>query len=163
VLSFLIYGTTSAEVKGLDQFPRQDWPSTLPLLFYSYHIMAGLGTYFVAIMAIAAFLLWRGTLDRTRWVLWCLLLSFPLPYIANIAGWMTAEIGRQPWLVYGLMRTSEGYSTHIGAGTSLFTLLGFLGMYSVLSILWIVIVYNAIQEGPREHAEPAHHIAPQHA
>ena len=150
VLSFLIYGTTSAEVKGLDQFPRDQWPSTLPLLFYSYHIMAGLGTYFVAIMALAAFLLWRGKLDTTRWVLWCLLLSFPFPYIANIAGWMTAEIGRQPWLVYGLMRTSEGYSKHVGAGTSLFTLLGFLGMYSVLSILWIVLVYNAIQKGPEE-------------
>jgi cytochrome d ubiquinol oxidase subunit I len=155
VLSFLIYGTTKAEVQGLDQFPKDQWPSTLPLLFYSYHIMAGLGTYFVAIMALAAFLLWRGVLYRTRWVLWFLLLSFPFPYIANIAGWMTAEIGRQPWLVYGLMRTSEGYSKHIGAGTSLFTLLGFLGMYSVLSILWIVLVYNAIQKGPEDapHSE----------
>jgi cytochrome d ubiquinol oxidase subunit I len=161
VLSFLIYGTTRAEVQGLDQFPRDQWPTTLPLLFYAYHIMAGLGTYFVAIMALAAFLLWRGTLQRTRWVLWFLLLSFPFPYIANIAGWITAEVGRQPWLVYGLMRTSEGYSKHIGAGTSLFTLLGFLGMYSVLSILWIVLVYNAIQKGPEEsaHHKPAGTLA----
>ena len=62
---------------------------------------------------------------------------------------MCAEIGRQPWLVYGLIRTSQGYSTHVGAGTSLFTLLGFLGMYSVLSVLWIVLVYNFIQSGPK--------------
>ena len=148
VLSFLIYGTTAAEVRGLDQFPRDQWPSTLPLLFYSYHIMAGLGTYFVALMVVAGFLLWRGKLYTARWVLWPILLSFPLPYVANTAGWMTAEIGRQPWLVYGLLRTSEGYSKHIGPGTSLFTLLGFLGLYTVLSVLWIVLVYTTIQKGP---------------
>jgi cytochrome bd ubiquinol oxidase subunit I len=148
VLSFLIYGTTAAEVKGLDQFPRDQWPSALPLLYYSYHIMAGLGTYFALLMVIAAVLLWRGTLYRTRWILWPILLSFPLPYIANTAGWMTAEIGRQPWLVYGLLRTANGYSTHVSAGNSLFTLLGFLGMYSLLSVLWIVLVYRFIQTGP---------------
>lgn len=148
VLSFLIYGTFSAEVKGLDQFPRDQWPSALPLLYYSYHIMAGLGTYFVLLMVIAAALLWRGTLYRTRWILWPLLLSFPLPYIANTAGWMTAEIGRQPWLVYGLLRTADGYSVHVSAGNSLFTLLGFLGMYSVLSLLWVVLIYRFIERGP---------------
>jgi cytochrome bd ubiquinol oxidase subunit I len=158
VLSFLIYGTTSAEVQGLDQIPRDQWPSTLPLLFYSYHIMAGLGTYFVALMGLAGLLLWRGRLFKARWLLWPILLSFPLPYIANTAGWMTAEIGRQPWLVYGLIRTSEGYSTHIGVGTSLFTLLGFLGMYSALSILWIVLVYKFIQTGP---LAPHHEVAGQ--
>jgi len=148
VLSFLIYGTTVAEVKGLNQIPRDEWPSTLPLLYYSYHIMAGLGTYFAALMAVAGFLLWRGKLFTTRWILWPILMSFPLPYIANTTGWMTAEIGRQPWLVYGLIRTSEGASSHIGAGTSLFTLLGFLGMYTVISILWVVLLWSAIQKGP---------------
>jgi cytochrome d ubiquinol oxidase subunit I len=156
VLSFLIYGTATAEVQGLDHFPRDQWPSALPLLYYSYHIMAGLGTYFVALMAVAGFLLLRGTLYTARWVLWPILLSFPLPYIANTAGWMTAEIGRQPWLVYGLIRTAEGYSRHIGPGTSLFTLLGFLGLYSVLSVLWIVIVYTSIQRGPAASAAAVH-------
>jgi cytochrome d ubiquinol oxidase subunit I len=148
VLSFLIYGTTAAEVKGLDEYPKDLWPTTLPLLFYSYHIMAGLGTYFVLLMAVAGFLLWRGKLYTSRWVLWPILLSFPLPYIANTAGWMTAEIGRQPWLVYNLIRTGDGFSKHIGAGTSLFSLLGFLGLYSVLSVLWILLVYNIIEKGP---------------
>ena len=148
VLSFLIYGTTRAEVQGLDHFPRDQWPTTLPLLYYSYHIMAGLGTWFALLMVVAVFLLWRGSLYTTRWVLWPILLSFPLPYIANTAGWMTAEIGRQPWLVYGLLRTAAGYSPHVSSGNSLFTLLGFLGMYSVLSILWVVIVYRVIQQGP---------------
>jgi cytochrome d ubiquinol oxidase subunit I len=148
VLSFLAYGTTAAQVKGLDQFPRDQWPTTLPLLYYSYHIMAGLGTYFVLLMAIAAVLLWRGKLYSSGWILWPILLSFPLPYIANTAGWMTAEIGRQPWVVYGLMRTADGYSKYVSAGNSLFTLLGFMGIYSLLSVLWIVLVYRIIESGP---------------
>lgn len=163
VLSFLIYGTTKAEVKGLDQFPREDWPQALPLLFYSYHIMAGLGTWFVLIMAIAAFLLWRGRIYESRWVLWALLLSFPLPYIANTAGWMTAELGRQPWLIYGLMRTSGGDSNLVSAGNGLFTLLGFMGLYSLLSILFTVLMYREINHGPDTvahgavaHAEASH-------
>ena len=148
LLSFLIYGTTKAEVKGLDQFPRDQWPTTLPLLFYAYHIMAGLGTYFVLVMLIAGFLLWRKTLYKSTWILWALLLSFPLPYIANTAGWMTAEIGRQPWLVYGLMRTQQGFSNTVSASNTLFTLLGFMGLYSLLSILFIVLIYREINTGP---------------
>jgi len=156
VLSFLIYGTTAAEVEGLDHFPRDQWPSTLPLLFYSYHIMVGLGTWFGALMGIAAFLLWRGKLYSSRWILWLIMLSWPLPYIATTAGWMTAEIGRQPWLVFGLIRTAQGSSTHVSAGNSLFTLLGFLGMYTVLSLLWIIVVYNHIRSGPLVNDQAGH-------
>jgi cytochrome d ubiquinol oxidase subunit I len=156
VLSFLIYGTTKAEVKGLDQFPRDQWPTALPLLYYSYHIMAGLGTWFVLLMMVAAFLLWRGRLHTSRWVLWALLLSFPLPYIANTAGWMTAELGRQPWLIYGLMRTSEGFSDNVSASNGLFTLLGFMGLYMLLGLLFTVLVYREISTGP----EPAGAKAP---
>ena len=148
VLSFLIYGTTTAEVKGLNAFPKSDWPTNIPLLYYSYHIMAGLGTIFVLVMAIAAFLLWRGRLFATRWMLWTLLLCAPFPYIANTAGWMTAEVGRQPWLVYGLMRTAAGYSKYVSAGNALFTLLGFMGLYLVLGILFLFLVSRAIAHGP---------------
>jgi cytochrome d ubiquinol oxidase subunit I len=148
MLSFLIYGTTKAEVKGLDQIPHDQWPTALPLLFYAYHIMAGLGTWFVLLMLVCAFLLWRGRLYTARWVLWALLLSFPLPYIANTAGWMTAELGRQPWLIYGLMRTSEGYSNTVSASNGLFTLLGFMGLYMLLGILFTVLIYREISAGP---------------
>jgi cytochrome d ubiquinol oxidase subunit I len=151
VLSFLIYGTTKAEVTGLDSFPRDQWPSALPLLFYAYHIMAGLGTYFVVLMIVAAFLLWRKKLYTSRWILWLLLISFPFPYIANTAGWMTAEIGRQPWLIYGLMRTSEGYSNTVSAGNGLFTLIGFMGLYALLGLLFTVLVYREISQGPTPH------------
>jgi cytochrome bd ubiquinol oxidase subunit I len=150
VLSFLIYGTTKAEVQGLDRVPRENWPSALPLLYYSYHIMAGLGTWFVLLMLVSAFLLWRGKLYTARWALWGLLLSFPLPYIANTAGWMTAELGRQPWLIYGLMRTSEGYSNTVSASNGLFTLIGFMGLYTLLGLLFTVLIYNEISHGPGE-------------
>jgi len=153
LLSFLIYGTTKAEVQGLDQFPRDQWPTTLPLLFYAYHIMAGLGTWFVLLMTVSAFLLWRKKLFTARWVLWALLLSFPLPYIANTAGWMTAEIGRQPWLIYGLMRTSEGFSNTVSASNGLFTLLGFMGLYALLGLLFTVLIYREISFGPDRQAE----------
>jgi cytochrome d ubiquinol oxidase subunit I len=153
-LSFLIYGTTRAEVKGLDQFPQQDWPTNIPLLYFSYHVMAGLGTLFVAVMAVAALLLWRRRLFEARWMLWILMLSFPFPYIANTAGWLTAEVGRQPWLVYGLLRTAEGASFHISPGNSLFTLLGFMGIYALLSILLLFLFQREIDHGPEA---PSHH------
>jgi cytochrome d ubiquinol oxidase subunit I len=159
MLSFLIYGTTKAEVKGLDQFPRDQWPTALPLLFYAYHIMAGLGTWFVLLMLVSAFLLWRGRLSTSRWVLWALLLSFPLPYIANTAGWMTAELGRQPWLIYGLMRTSEGFSDTVSASNGLFTLLGFMGLYALLGLLFTVLVYREIANGPDAKAPAAETVA----
>jgi cytochrome d ubiquinol oxidase subunit I len=149
LLSFLIYGTTSAEVKGLNQIPQDQWPTALPLLYYAYHIMAGLGTWFVLLMIVAAFLLWRRRLYQTRLVLWAILLSFPLPYIANTAGWMTAELGRQPWLIYGLMRTSEGFSSTVSAGNGLFTLIGFMGLYLLLGLLFTVLIYREISQGPQ--------------
>ncbi len=99
-------------------------------------------------MVVAAFLLWRGRLYKAQWTQWALLLSFPLPYIANTAGWMTAELGRQPWLIYGLMRTSEGYSNTVSAGNGLFTLIGFMGLYTLLGLLFTVLVYREISAGP---------------
>ncbi len=118
------------------------------MLFYAYHIMAGLGTYFAALMALAAFLLWRGKLYTTHWILWPLMLSFPLPYIANTAGWMTAEIGRQPWVVYGLIRTSSGYSKYVSAGNTLFTLMGFMGLYTRAFHFVFDLVYRIVHRGP---------------
>src|SRR5580693_7636389 len=96
MLSFLTYRKWTANVRGLDAFPEDQWPDTIALLYYSYHMMVGLGTVFIAVMVMAAFLLWREALYHTRWMLWMLMLAVPLPYIANTAGWMTAELGRQP-------------------------------------------------------------------
>jgi cytochrome d ubiquinol oxidase subunit I len=154
VLSFLLYGTTTAEVKGLNEYQKTDWPTNIPLLYYGYHVMAGLGTIFFAVMAASAFLLWRGMLYNARWMLWIILLCLPLPYVANTAGWMTAEIGRQPWLVYGLLRTTEGYSKHVHAGNGLFTLLGFMGLYTLLAVLFLFLVHRTIGQGPVDEPAP---------
>ncbi len=156
MLSFLTYRRWKAEVKGLNSFPPDTWPDNIPLLYFSYHIMVGLGTVFIAVMVVAALLLWRGALYRARWMLWILLLSLPFPYIANTAGWMTAEIGRQPWLVYGLMRTADGYSKMVSAGNGVFTLLGFMGMYTVLAILFLFLVRREIEMGPAGQAAGGH-------
>ena len=113
--------------------------------------MVGLRTIFTAVMALAAFNLWRGALYQSRAMLWLLMLMLPFPYIATTAGWITAEVGRQPWLIYGIMRTPAGFSQHVSSGNVLFTLIGFMGMYTVLGILFLFLVGREIEEGP-EHA-----------
>lgn len=147
-LSFLAYGTFGSTVKGLNDFPRDKWPGNVELLYYSYHIMVGLGTIFVLIMAGSAFLLWRGRLHQSRWMLWVLLLSVPFPYIATTAGWWTAELGRQPWVVRGLLRTADAGSPLVNTGDVVFTTLGFAGMYLVLGILFLFQVMRELNRGP---------------
>jgi cytochrome d ubiquinol oxidase subunit I len=159
VLSFLIYGTPTAVVKGLDDFPRENWPTNIPLLYFAYHVMAGLGTLFVAIMAIAALLLWKGTLFRVRSMLWVLLLAVPFPFIANMAGWLTAEVGRQPWLVYGLLRTESGYSSNVSAANGLFTLLGFMGLYALLSMFYLFLIEKELGKGPEPQPDDHDRVA----
>lgn len=149
-LSFITYQRWDAHVRGLDAFPEDQHPDNVPLLYYSFHIMVGLGTIFIAIMAIAAFYLWRGWLFDTNWLLWILMLLFPFPFIANTVGWMVAELGRQPWLVYGLMRTEHGASPMVSGGNIMFTLLGFFGMYTILSLLFIFLILRRIEHGADE-------------
>ncbi len=156
MLSFLTYKRWDATVRGLDAFPADTWPDNIPLLYYAYHIMVGLGTIMIAVLLVPALLLWRGKLDTSRWMLWILMLIIPFPYIANTAGWITAEIGRQPWLVYGLMRTANGFSPEVSAGNGLFTLLGFMGMYTVMTILFLFLIHHELERGP---AQPAHSAA----
>jgi cytochrome bd ubiquinol oxidase subunit I len=163
MLSFLTYKQWKADVRGLDAFPQDQWPDMIPLLYYSYHVMVGLGTIFIAVMGLSALMLWRGKLYDSRVMLWSLMICVPLPYIANTAGWMTAELGRQPWLIYGLMRTAHGVSPLVGAGNAWFTLIGFMGLYTVLGILWLFLVYREIEDGPEPdqslHSEPAVSVA----
>lgn len=148
LLSFLVYDEMWAELKGLDAFPRDQWPDNVPLLYYAYHIMAGLGTILASVMGVSLLMLWRGRLFKSQWLLWLLILSSPFPYIATTAGWMTAELGRQPWLVYGLLRTAEGASPLVHSGNALFTLLGFLGLYLLLGLLFLFLLGETIRHGP---------------
>jgi cytochrome bd ubiquinol oxidase subunit I len=148
LLSYLAYGSFGAQVAGLESFPRELWPDNVELLYYAYHIMVGLGTLLIAVMALAAFLLFRQRLGQTRWVLWLLLLSMPFPYIATTAGWVTTELGRQPWLVYGLLRTDHGTSSNVSGGTAVFSTLGFMGLYLALGIVFLYLVAREITRGP---------------
>ncbi|MCS6328489.1 MAG: cytochrome ubiquinol oxidase subunit I [Nitrospira sp.] len=151
-LSLLVYYDLYANVKGLDVFAPREWPDNIPLLYYSYHIMAGLGTILVAVMGLALLWLWRGRLFETTWLLWLLMLSVPFPYIATTAGWMTTELGRQPWLVYGLLHTADGVSPLVHSGNALFTLIGFLGLYLFLGLLFLFLLAETIRHGPAEVA-----------
>ena len=152
-LSILVYGPAGGEVKGLEDFPRNEWPDNVPLLYYSYHIMVGLGTIFIGIMALAAFMLWRRKLYESRWMLWVLMLSIPFPFIANTAGWFTAELGRQPWIAYGLLRTEDGVSPLVSSGSVLFTLMGFAGIYTLMGLLYIVLMVREVAHGPESEEE----------
>ena len=155
MLSFLTYRRWHAEVKGLDAFPRELWPANIPMLYYAYHIMVGLGTIFIAVLSLAAWALARGRLFTSRGLLWTLMLMLPFPYIANTAGWMTAEMGRQPWVIQGLMKTAGGVSSTISSGNVLFSLIGFMGMYTVLGILFLFLVRREIELGPEDGASAA--------
>jgi len=159
VLSILAYGTPQRSVKGLREFPETEWPGNIELLYYSFHVMAGLGTLFIALMGLSTLARVRGRLETSRGLLWALMLAFPFPYIATTAGWFTAELGRQPWLVYGLFRTAEGYSRGVSSGNALFTLLGFGGLYFVLGLLFLFLVARELAHGPglpapREYGVP---------
>lgn len=148
VLSFLAFGRFDADVVGLNDIPQENWPTSIELLYYAFHVMVGLGTLFIGLMGLAALFRWRGWLERSRWLLWALMLAFPFPYIANTAGWMTAELGRQPWLVYGLLRTIDGASPTVHAGDTAFTLIGFSGLYFVLGLAFLFLIGREVSHGP---------------
>lgn len=147
LLSFLAYGNSRATVSGLDAYPKETWPP-VELTYYAYHIMVGLGTLFIAQMLVGLFLLWRRKLESSRWFLWTLMLAIPFPYIANEAGWTATEVGRQPWLVYGLLKTAAGTSPTVVAGETIFTTLGFAGIYALLALLFAFLVGRIIAQGP---------------
>ena len=147
-LSFLAYGHFGSYVHGLEEFPQSAWPDNVELLYYSFHLMITLGTLFIVLMGYANFQNWRGRLHSGSWLLWVLMLAFPFPYIANILGWMTAELGRQPWLIYGLFHTHDGYSKVVSGGNVVFTLIGFVGLYFVLGVVFLCLVGREIVHGP---------------
>ncbi|MBV9403538.1 MAG: cytochrome ubiquinol oxidase subunit I [Candidatus Eremiobacteraeota bacterium] len=157
LLSFLAYGNFHANVRGLREYPRSARPP-VELTYYAYHVMVGLGTIFVVITAAGALLLIGKRLYRSRWLLWIIMLAMPFPYVANEAGWVVSEVGRQPWMIYGLMRTAEATSPNVAAGETVFTAIGFLGMYFLLGVLFLLLILREIALGPS--AEPALAPAP---
>ncbi len=155
ILSFLTYQDWNRQIYGMDKFKEEELPDNVPGLYYSYHIMVGLGTIFIGVMSLAILFLWRKKLYEFNPLLWGIMLLAPFTYVANITGWYVAELGRQPYLVYGLLKTSEGISPTVSSGNTLFTLLGFIGLYFLLGVLFLILVGKIIYKGPQP--EPQTH------
>lgn len=170
-LSILLHQDPKAEVIGLDKIPRDYWPPVV-MCYISYHTMVGLGTFFLGITALACFLLWRGKLFSNRKVLWVFVLAVPTPFIANEVGWMSAEVGRQPWIVHprlefgadgkvlldenGMVKyrpeegllTRDGVSKSVPASHVLTSIILFTFIYALLFFVWIYVLNSKIQKGP---------------
>ncbi|MEZ4699020.1 MAG: cytochrome ubiquinol oxidase subunit I [Rhodothermales bacterium] len=151
-LSFLVHGRFDEPVQGLDQVAPADWPN-VGLVFQTYHLMVALGMYFIALTLLALFFWWRGTLFVHRWLLWVFVFTVVGAYAANQAGWVSAEAGRQPWIVYGLLRTSDALSESVTGGMVLSSIVLFGLIYAMLFVVWIYVLHNKIQHGPEPVAE----------
>jgi cytochrome d ubiquinol oxidase subunit I len=149
LLSFMLHGNLNASVTGLDAFEKQDRPP-VNVVFQSYHAMVAIGMILIVLSFLGVVLWWRGTLFNTRWLLWMFVFAVLGPQLANQLGWMTAEIGRQPWIVYGLLRTSEGVSRSVGSGQVLTSIILFSLVYLLLFALFIYLLDQKIKVGPSE-------------
>jgi cytochrome bd ubiquinol oxidase subunit I len=147
LISFFMYGNPSAPVRGLESFSKADLPP-VAITFYAYHLMILIGIAIVLLIGIGLVLFRGGKLFETRWYLKLLVPAVLLPQIANQLGWMTAEVGRQPWIVYGLLRTSEGLSKVLQAGAVLTSLIMFTLIYLLLFALFIFLLDQKIKQGP---------------
>jgi cytochrome d ubiquinol oxidase subunit I len=151
LLSFMVHGDASKPVNGLDKIPRGDWPP-VAVTFQTFHLMVGLGFLFIALTMLGTWLWWRGTLFSKRWLMYVFVFAVPLPYIANQVGWAAAEVGRQPWVVYGLLRTSDGISKTVSSSQTLGSIIMFSVIYLLLLAVFLYVLNDKIQHGP----EPVH-------
>jgi cytochrome d ubiquinol oxidase subunit I len=147
LLSYMAFGAVDAHVQGINQFPRENWPP-LFIVFVSFHTMTALGFSFIALMGLAACWLIRGRLYEARWLLKALVWSVPLPFLAIQLGWITAEVGRQPWIVYKLLRTSEGASRTVSAQEIGFSLTLFSVIDMALLVAWLFLMLRQAKEAP---------------
>jgi cytochrome bd ubiquinol oxidase subunit I len=151
-LSFLLHGNFTTPVHGLHDFPKENVPKQVNAVFQFYHLMVACGLYFIALTLFGLFLWWRGKLFKYRWLMWVFAFSVILPQLANQFGWFAAEMGRQPWLVYGLLRTSDGLSAVVNANQVLFSLIMFTLLYILLFILFIYLLNKKIHAGPYDES-----------
>ncbi|HOJ37847.1 MAG TPA: cytochrome ubiquinol oxidase subunit I [Ignavibacteriales bacterium] len=147
MLSFLIAGDFNYPVKGLNSFP-EDLRPPVNFVFQSYHIMVALGFLMIAISLLGVYLVWKDKIDKTNWFLKILIPSFILPHVANQTGWITAEVGRQPWVVYGLMKTKDAFSPVLDAGQVIFSIVLFTIIYLILLALLTFIIIKKVKSGP---------------
>jgi cytochrome d ubiquinol oxidase subunit I len=161
LLSYLVHGNTSTPVAGLDQVPRDEWPP-VAITFQSFHLMVGMGMLFIMLTLAGCYWRWRGTLFEKRWLLWVFVFVVPLPYAANQLGWVTAEVGRQPWIVYKLLRTSDGLSKAVGVQQTAGSIVMFMAIYALLFAVWVFVLHDKIRHGP-ESVTPGAEGASRHS
>ena len=146
-LTFLIHQDFTTPVIGLNAFDKNDRPGLVNFVFQTYHLMIAIGMFLIGLTLFSLFLWWRGKLFDQRWLMILFSFSVLLPQIANQVGWYSAEVGRQPWVVYGLLRTSDGLSENVRAGQVLFSLILFTFIYAILFSLFIYLLNKKIQHG----------------
>lgn len=149
LLSYLSFGSVDAEIQGLDQLPQADWPKVL-WVFETYHLMISMWVLMFLVTLWAWWALWRGRLEQNRWLLRIMVASVLFPQIANQAGWMSAEMGRYPWIVYNLLRISDGLSKTITAEQVFGSLVMFAVLYLALFLLFLYLLHHKIQDGPTD-------------
>ncbi|MCO6488700.1 MAG: cytochrome ubiquinol oxidase subunit I, partial [Phaeodactylibacter sp.] len=147
-LSYLLHYDFETPVRGLNSFPEDERPTALNAIFQFYHLMVAIGMALIALTLFASFQWWRGKLFDKRWLLWVFVFAVLLPNIANQVGWFAAEMGRQPWVVYGLLRTSDALSVAVTANQVLFSLILFAVIYSLLFVLFLYLLNKKIKAGP---------------
>lgn len=153
-LSFLLHGNSNEPVKGLNAFPEDDRPKQINAIFQFYHMMVACGISMIALTLFAVWQWKRNRLFETKWLMWIFVFSVILPQIANQAGWFAAEMGRQPWVVYGLLRTSDALSKTVTANQVLFSLIMFTVVYMLLLVLFLYLLNKKIKHGPvSDHAK----------
>ncbi len=158
-LSYLVHFDFTKPVKGLRSFPKEDWPP-LQITFQTYHAMIAIGMVLIALSVLGVFLAWRGNLFTSVWYLKILVPAVLLPQLGNQLGWAAAEVGRQPWIVYGLMRTAHGVSRNVNGGEILASLILFTFIYLLLFVLFIYLLDQKIQKGPEDESlSETHHRA----
>jgi cytochrome bd ubiquinol oxidase subunit I len=156
-LSFLVKQDFDSPISGLNKYPERDRPTQINAIFQFYHLMVAIGISLIALTLFACFLWWRGTLFETKWLLWIFSFSVILPQIANQVGWFTAEMGRQPWVVYGHLRTSDAFSQSVTANQILFSIVLFFFVYFILFLLFIYLLTKKITHGPYDESEQENH------
>jgi cytochrome d ubiquinol oxidase subunit I len=145
--SFLATGTWDSRVPGLADYPEADWPSVI-IPFFAFRVMVGMGLMMLAISWFGNWLRWRGRLEMTRWFLWCAFLAFPTGFVAVLSGWFTAEVGRQPWVVWGLLRTADAITPTLTGLQVLATLIGYVVVYMFIFVFGAAYIYHLLREGP---------------
>lgn len=146
-LSFLLHQNFETPVLGLDAFPKDEQPTAINAIFQFYHLMVAIGIGLIGLTLLSLYFLWKKTLFKQKWLLWIFVFAVILPQLANQFGWYAAEMGRQPWVVYGLLKTSEALSATVTANQVLFSLIMFTIVYVLLFTLFIYLLNKKIKHG----------------